>query len=75
LNPSNNNIKEAEKQLNCSIKILSDRETVITAIQIKFKNSRLKNPLTVIEVLEILQLLYICYDPCDFDYAILSTVF
>jgi hypothetical protein len=58
-NPSENNIKAAQRQLNCMIKIFSDKDSVITAIQIRFNNPRLHNPLTVIEVLEIFQLLYI----------------
>ncbi len=54
-NPSENDIKKAQQKLNCVIKILSDNECVVSAVQIRFNNPRLKNPLTVIEVLEILQ--------------------
>jgi hypothetical protein len=48
---------------------------VVSAIQIKFNESRKDNPLTVIEVLEILQLLYITFESCELSYSILSTVY
>jgi hypothetical protein len=73
-NPSEHDIKKAQQQLICVIKILSDKECVVSVVQIKFNNPRLRNPLTVIEVLEILQLLYISFEPSDANYCILSTV-
>ncbi len=67
---SNNDILKAQQQLNCIIKILSDEDTIVSAVQIKFNKSRLHNPLTVIEVLEILQLLYFSFESSDASYMI-----
>jgi hypothetical protein len=72
-----NDIKAAQRKLNCTIKILSNKVCVTTAVQIKFNHPRLRNPLTAIEVLEIFQLLSISYESMcgDVSYCILSSVY
>jgi hypothetical protein len=70
-------VKEAEIKLNASIKVVSyddNEDKCPNSVIIRFNHSRLKNPVKVIEILEILQLLNIPFYSFDITFVILSLI-